>query len=160
MGFDRDICIDKTIQNESVPKGCGSGVVPVNEEAVSGGSVEAGRDYRVGPLFSFKIGQLLTRLRLVSAVQEALEVAGVDGTEISGHSFWIGAATEAAKQGSTDSEIKDLGYLPEVVVILQGRGYLPLAKPNLGWLRGEELQDCHHTTATRVRLLLVSQGKL
>ena len=136
MGFDRDICIDKTIQNESVPKGCDSGVVPVNEEAVSGGGIEAGRDYRVGPLFSFKIGQLLTRLRLVSAVQEALEVAGVDGTEISCHSFWIGVATEAAKQGSTDSEIKDLGYLPEVVVILQGRGYLPLAKPNLVAPRG------------------------
>ena len=92
--------MDKIIQNGSVPKGCDSGVVPVNEEAVSGGALrahKAGRDSRAGPLFSFKDGQLMTRLRLVSAVQEALEVAGVDGIVMSGHSFRIGAATEAAK---------------------------------------------------------------
>ena len=109
MGFDRDICTDKTIQNGSVSKGCDSGVVPVNKEAVSGGSIEGTQDNRVGPLFSFKDDRLLTRSRLVSAVQEALEVAGVGGTGISGHSFRIGAVTKAAKQGSTDSKIKDLG---------------------------------------------------
>ena len=62
-----------------------------------------------GPLFRFQDGRFLTRQRLVGAVREALEAAGVDQSKYSGHSFRIGAATTAAARGMEDSIIKTLG---------------------------------------------------
>ncbi len=67
------------------------------------------RGQRPGPLFVFKDGRLLTRQRLVSAVREALAVAGLDQSQYCGHSFRIGAATTAASRGLEDSVIKTLG---------------------------------------------------
>ena len=58
-----------------------------------------------GPLFHFRNGKLLTRIRLVEHVREALQRAGVDGTPYSGYSFRSGAATTAAKEGVEDSTI-------------------------------------------------------
>ena len=52
-----------------------------------------------GPLFKFLDGRSLTRQRLVTAVKEALDVAGVESGQYSGHSFRIGAATTAAARG-------------------------------------------------------------
>jgi len=69
MEINRDICPDKNIQNESVLKGCVSRIGPVNKDMYPVAVLrapKAGRDSRVGPLFSFKDGWLLTRLRLVS----------------------------------------------------------------------------------------------
>jgi len=62
-----------------------------------------------GPLFLFCNGKHLTRVRLVTKVREALASAGVDHSAYSGHSFRIGAATTAAKQGISDATIKMLG---------------------------------------------------
>ena len=62
-----------------------------------------------GPLFSFPDGTYLTRQRLVVAVRQALEKAGLDARKYCGHSFRIGAATTAAKKGMEDSVIKTLG---------------------------------------------------
>lgn len=62
-----------------------------------------------GPLFIFPDGTYLTRQRLVVAVRQALEKAGLDAAKYSGHSFRIGAATTAAKRGMEDSVIKTLG---------------------------------------------------
>ena len=45
----------------------------------------------------------------MSAVQAALENAGLDRSRYCGHSFRIGAATEAARKGIEDSVIKTLG---------------------------------------------------
>ncbi len=62
-----------------------------------------------GPLFMFKNGRPLTRQRLVSAIRDALERAGVEADKYAGHSFRIGAATTAASRGLEDSTIQTLG---------------------------------------------------
>ena len=62
-----------------------------------------------GPLFVFSDGLPLTRARFVERVKMALEVAGVDSSPYSGHSFRSGAATTAAEQGIGDATIKILG---------------------------------------------------
>ena len=67
------------------------------------------RGNRPGPLFMFKDGRFLTRPRLVTAVREALQRAGLDQSRYCGHSFRIGAATAAAASGIEDSIIKTLG---------------------------------------------------
>ena len=68
------------------------------------------RGNRPGPLFMFQDGRPLTRPRFVSEVRKALLSAGIDPKPYSGHSFRIGAATTAAKQGVEDSTIKMLGH--------------------------------------------------
>ena len=55
-----------------------------------------------GPLFKYSDGSYLTQQRLVETVQDAIK-------KYCGHSFRIGAATTAAKQGMEDSVIKTLG---------------------------------------------------
>jgi hypothetical protein len=62
-----------------------------------------------GPFFKFENGNPLTRMKFVDKVKEALSSAGVDCTAYSGHSFRIGAATTATKQGISDATIKMLG---------------------------------------------------
>ena len=62
-----------------------------------------------GPLFRLKDGKPLTRNRLVVAVKEALQAAGVESGHYSGHSFRIGAATTVAERGLEDSMVKTLG---------------------------------------------------
>ena len=54
-------------------------------------------------------GSFLTRDRLVAAVREALQEAGIDSAQYTGHSFRIGAATTAAQAGLQDSVVKMLG---------------------------------------------------
>ena len=61
-----------------------------------------------GPLFVYGDGRCLTRQRLVLAVRDALQEAGIDQSKYCGHSFRIGAATTAAAQGLEDSIIKTL----------------------------------------------------
>ena len=67
------------------------------------------RGTKPGILFLFKDGQLLTRQRLVQALREALQIAGIDQSKYCGHSFRIGSATTAAERGIEDSIIKTLG---------------------------------------------------
>ncbi len=62
-----------------------------------------------GPFFRLEDGRPLTRQRLVAAVKDALEKAGVPPGKYNGHSFRIGAATTAAARGVEDSMIKTLG---------------------------------------------------
>jgi len=64
---------------------------------------------REGLLFRFKDGHPLSRQRLVVAVREALQKAGVEQSRYCGHSFRIGAATTAAAKGMEDLIIKTLG---------------------------------------------------
>ena len=64
---------------------------------------------QTGPLFKFRDGRSLTRQRFVMAVQEALNAAGVEAGQYSGHSFRIGAATTAAARGLEDSTVRTLG---------------------------------------------------
>ena len=62
-----------------------------------------------GPLFVFENGSTLSRQRLVQALRQVLQSAGIDSTHFSGHSFRIGAATAAANAGIPDSLIQTLG---------------------------------------------------
>ena len=61
------------------------------------------------PLFMFQDGCFLTRQRFVDGVRSAIWEAGVDDSQCCGHSFRIGAAMTAARQGLEDSMIKTLG---------------------------------------------------
>ena len=62
-----------------------------------------------GPRFIFEHERHLTRDHFVAAVHEALSTTGVDISKYVGHSFWIGAATTAAKPGIQDSLIRTMG---------------------------------------------------
>ena len=61
------------------------------------------RDSSPGPLFVLQTGVPLTRSHLVSQMQAALAMAGLDARCFNGHSFRIGAATTASMQGLEDS---------------------------------------------------------
>ena len=68
-----------------------------------------------GPLFHIKDGRLLTRVRCVSQVREALEQVGIEYSKYAGHSFRIGAATTTAARVIQDSLIKTMGRWESVV---------------------------------------------
>ena len=67
------------------------------------------RPQSAGPLFLFRDGSTLLRPRLVRALHQALQAAGVNCSGYSGHSFRIGAATTATRAGVSNSLIKKLG---------------------------------------------------
>ena len=69
----------------------------------------AQRGQQEGPFFRFRDGFPLTKTRFVTRFRAALEEAGVSCCDYSGHSFWIGAATAAAKAGIEDFTIQLLG---------------------------------------------------
>ena len=62
-----------------------------------------------GPLFVTQVGSPLTRAMLVTHLHAALQQAGIPSSQYSGHSFRIGAATTAARNGMEDSLIQTLG---------------------------------------------------
>ena len=61
-----------------------------------------------GPLFLFRDGRPLTRTSLTSWLRDILASAGISGN-FSSHSFRIGAATVAARNGIPDHQIQALG---------------------------------------------------
>ena len=67
------------------------------------------RGSAVGPFYTYANGDYLSRERFVRDVRRALELAGLNCSLYCGHSFRIGAATTAARQGIQDSLIKTLG---------------------------------------------------
>ena len=72
----------------------------------------ARRGQEAGPLFLASNGTPLSKQRLVTKVRAALEAGGEGGFQpdgYSGHSFRIGAATTAARQGMEDCRIQTLG---------------------------------------------------
>jgi len=66
------------------------------------------RGNTLGHLFLFKDGQPLTRALLTSWLHDILASAGIQG-KFSSHSFRIGVATVAAKNGIPDHQIQALG---------------------------------------------------
>jgi len=58
----------------------------------------------------FQLGISSTCITFVIRFKEALSTAVVNPTRFTDHSFWIGAATTAAKKGLPDSTIKRLGW--------------------------------------------------
>ena len=61
-----------------------------------------------GMLFRYEDRRLLTRDRFVASVREALSAVGIDCKSYAGHSFRIGAATAAGRQGLPPSTIQTL----------------------------------------------------
>ena len=64
-----------------------------------------------GPLFKFADRRGLTKEHFTSRIWEALSLIllGLCSANIASHSFWIGAATTAARVGLEDSMIRTLG---------------------------------------------------
>ena len=62
-----------------------------------------------GPLFRFSSGKPLTRSDFITELKGAISSTGRDPSGYSGHSFRLGAATTAAMQGISNSNIKLLG---------------------------------------------------
>ena len=62
---------------------------------------------------SYKNGWPPTKQHLMTALREVLQVAGMDQSKDSGHSFRIGAATTAAARGMEDSTIIDTWKMEE-----------------------------------------------
>ena len=77
----------------------------------SGSNFSLPRGTRHGsrPIFHFASGAPLSRELFVWRVREALEPWGIDEKKYLGHSFRIGAATEAAAAGVQNCLIKTLG---------------------------------------------------
>ena len=69
----------------------------------------AARGTSPGPLFLLKDRTTLTRQKLVKMVQSTLQLAGIDPSGYSGHSFRMGAATTAAAKGIDADTIRTLG---------------------------------------------------
>ena len=62
-----------------------------------------------GAFFVSEGGRPLTKVRFIARVQAALQSAGVQFSDYTGHSFRIGAATAAVQAGIQDSTIQMLG---------------------------------------------------
>ena len=58
-----------------------------------------------GPLFHLQHGEPLRRRKLVEIMRGTLAAKGYNTTQYCGHSFRIGAATTAAKNGLQDNVI-------------------------------------------------------
>ncbi len=69
----------------------------------------AARGTGQGPLFMWQDGWSLTWETFVAAVRQGLEEVGLAARYYAGHSFRIGAATTAARQGIQDFLIQTLG---------------------------------------------------
>ena len=63
-----------------------------------------------GPFFRWQEGAPLTKAQFVDKVRETMLQAGIPTEGYCGHSFRIGAATEAARSGVPDSTIQSLGH--------------------------------------------------
>ena len=62
-----------------------------------------------GPLFAYPGGPSLVRAKFAKVLTLVLQKLGLDPARYKGHSFRIGAATEAAASGKSDSDIRLLG---------------------------------------------------
>jgi integrase len=62
-----------------------------------------------GPLFSYPGGTPISRHWFTQRLGECLRFAGLDPAFFKGHSFRIGAATEAAANGWSDAQIRRAG---------------------------------------------------
>ena len=76
-----------------------------------------------GLLFVFQDGSFLSRDKLVSAVQSALQQAGIDAKSYKGHSFRIGAATTAV-EGLYGQNARQVGVLGLPTVYSYPKGNL------------------------------------
>ena len=62
-----------------------------------------------GPLFSHPDGRPFTYQKVMTIFDTVLSLCGIDTKRYTGHSFRIGAATEAARAGYSDAQIHLMG---------------------------------------------------
>ena len=67
------------------------------------------RGRQVGAIFVTQTGAPVTRDAFTSQLSEAIRLCGLDPSRYKGHSFRIGAASHAAEQGMSDSQIRIVG---------------------------------------------------
>lgn len=67
------------------------------------------RSNNPGPLFCFSTGLPISRSYFDTILHKCLACCQLDSTRYKGHSFRIGAATEAAERGLSDSQIRSMG---------------------------------------------------
>ncbi|XP_066275785.1 integrase/recombinase xerD homolog [Branchiostoma lanceolatum] len=67
------------------------------------------RWHKQGPLFRFRSGAFLTRVKLTKIMREALNMLGINASQYVSHSFRKGAATTAAEKGLPSWLIQILG---------------------------------------------------
>ncbi len=67
------------------------------------------RGRQVGAIFLTQTGAPVTRDAFTSQLSEAIRLCGLDPSRYKGHSFQIGAASHAAEQGMSDSQIRIVG---------------------------------------------------
>ena len=67
------------------------------------------RGTKKGPLFILQSGKPFLRRQFDAALKSVLKFSGYSTTLYKGHSFRIGAATEAAARGCSDAQIRNLG---------------------------------------------------
>lgn len=68
-----------------------------------------GTNWAGGPLLRHEDGTFLPRFQFVAVFKKCLRSLGMDPRDFTGHSFRIGAATEAARLGMSDEVIKRIG---------------------------------------------------
>ena len=85
------------------------------------------RGQEEGLFFQFKNNRLLTKGRFVTGLRDALTTAGIDAKKFAGHSFRIGAATTAAKNGISADKIQTLGRWESSAYLL----YIRLSREEL-----------------------------
>ncbi|XP_075128011.1 uncharacterized protein LOC142201079 [Leptodactylus fuscus] len=73
------------------------------------GEYVAGRGGGLGPLLVHADGSYLSRFQFVRVFRFCLRSIGLQESDYSGHSFRIGAATEAARRGLGDDVVKRIG---------------------------------------------------
>lgn len=62
-----------------------------------------------GPLFCMTNGKPIHRIYFDKILHKCLNKCNLDGSRYKGHSFRIGAATDAAERGLSDAQIRNLG---------------------------------------------------
>lgn len=65
--------------------------------------------HKKGPLFQFKSGSTLSYYFVANMLSHTLTLCGLDSNHYKGHSFRIGAATDAAARSLSDATILKLG---------------------------------------------------
>lgn len=65
--------------------------------------------HKKGPLFQFKSGSTLSYYFVTNMLSHTLTLCGLNSNRYKGHSFRIGAATDAAARGLSDATIQKLG---------------------------------------------------
>jgi integrase len=65
--------------------------------------------HTTGPLFTFRSGSPVSHSYVVQQLKSALKFSSLDCNQYKGHSFRIGAATEAANLGFSENYIQQLG---------------------------------------------------